>query len=775
MELAISGMTCGACASRIERRLNKLDGVTAVVNFATERARIDIEPHIPLTSADLVSQVEKAGYAAELPTPPTGTPDTADAGSQTPDTEGAALHTLRKRALVSTILAIPVIVLSMVPTLQFTYWQWAALTLTAPVIVWGAAPFHIGAWKNLRQGTSTMDTLVSMGTSAAFLWSLYALFLGTAGTPGMVHPFELTVSRGDAASSIYLEVSSGVVAAILLGKYFEARSKRRAGAALRSLLELGAKDVAVLRGGREERVPVERLAVGDRFVVRPGEKIATDGMVEEGTSAVDMSMVTGESVPIEVVEGTTVVGATVNAGGRLVVRATRVGADTQLSQMARLVEEAQNGKAAVQRLADRVSGVFVPVAILIAIAALGFWLVSGAGVAAAFTAAVAVLIIACPCALGLATPLALMAGTGRGAQLGILIKGPEVLESTRRVDTVVLDKTGTVTSGQLALVAVHAATGQQEDEVVRLAGALENASEHPIAQAVAAGATHRVGDLPPTSGFAAAEGRGVRGTVDGHQVLVGRVSLLAEAGQQLPAELDRARTVAEAEGHTAVAVGWDDAVRGVLVVADTVKPTSTQAIRQFRDLGLTPILLTGDNATVARSVAASVGVDPGDDTVVAEVLPEEKVDVVARLQAEGRVVAMVGDGVNDAAALAQADLGLAMGTGTDVAIEAGDLTLVRGDLRAAADAIRLSRATLATIRGNLFWAFAYNISAIPLAAAGLLNPMIAGAAMAFSSVFVVSNSLRLRRFRPLAGNDRGGDVPTAAEVASDRPSTAPAA
>ncbi|WP_116245397.1 cation-translocating P-type ATPase [Nocardiopsis sp. FIRDI 009] len=742
VELAIGGMTCAACANRIERRLNRMEGVTASVNFATEKARVSFEGE-PVAVDELVAQVEKAGYTATVPQPETGPEET----TAEPDDPARAL---RDRALVSLLLSVPVIAMAMVPALQFTYWQWASLALAAPVVVWGALPFHVAAWKNLRLGTATMDTLVSLGVTAAFLWSLYALFLGTAGTPGMVHPFEFTITRADGSANIYLEVAAGVTSFILLGKFFEARSKRRAGAALRALLELGAKEVTVLRGegpdAREEPVPVERLAVGDRFVVRPGEKIATDGTVEEGTSAVDMSMLTGESVPVEVAPGTAVVGATVNAGGRLVVRASRVGSDTQLAQMARLVEDAQNGKAQVQRLADRVSGVFVPIAIMIAVGTLGFWIGTGGSVSAAFTAAVAVLIIACPCALGLATPMALMVGTGRGAQLGILIKGPEVLESTRRVDTVVLDKTGTVTTGQMALFGVTTADGQDEDELLRLAGALENASEHPIARAIAKGATVRVGTLPTPEDFANIEGRGVQGIVEGHAVLVGRTALLEEWSQTLPEELAAAVADAEAEGRTAVAVGWDGRARGVLVVADTVKPTSAEAVRQFRDLGLTPILLTGDNEAVARAVAAEVGIDE----VVAEVLPEDKVDVVRRLQDEGRTVAMVGDGVNDAAALAQADLGLSMGTGTDVAIEASDLTLVRGDLRAAADAVRLSRRTLATIRGNLFWAFAYNSAALPLAALGLLNPMLAGAAMALSSVFVVTNSQRLRRFRPLS-------------------------
>ncbi len=728
LELSITGMTCASCAARIERKLNKLDGVTATVNYATEKAKVTFPEG--LDPQELVEQVEAAGYRATLP-----------AEEETVAAEQDPTSALRQRLIVSALLSVPVIVLAMVPALQFDYWQWISLTLAAPVLVWGALPFHRAAWTNLRHGAATMDTLISMGTLAAFAWSLYALLFGTAGTPGMTHPFELTIAPTDGAGSIYLEVAAGVTTFILAGRYFEARSKRRAGAALKALLELGAKDVAVLRDGREVRIPVGELAVGDRFVVRPGEKIATDGVVADGNSAVDASMLTGESVPVEVGPGDAVVGATVNAGGRLVVRATRVGADTQLAQMAKLVEDAQNGKAQVQRLADRVSAVFVPIVIALAVGTLAFWLGTGSGVAAAFTAGVAVLIIACPCALGLATPTALLVGTGRGAQLGILIKGPEVLESTRRVDTVVLDKTGTVTTGRMSLVAVH--TTGDEDEVLRLAGALENASEHPIAKAVAAGAVQRVGDLPDVEGFQNLEGLGVQGVVDGHAVLVGRERLLAEWSVHLDDDLARAKREAEQQGRTAVLVAWDGEARAVLVVADTVKPTSAEAIRRLRGLGLTPVLLTGDNEAAARAVAAEVGIDQ----VIAEVLPKDKVDVVARLQAEGKVVAMVGDGVNDAAALAKADLGLAMGTGTDAAIEASDLTLVRGDLMAAVDAIRLSRRTLATIKGNLFWAFAYNVAALPLAAAGLLNPMIAGAAMAFSSVFVVSNSLRLRGFR----------------------------
>ncbi|MFI9507715.1 heavy metal translocating P-type ATPase [Nocardia sp. NPDC052566] len=738
VELVIGGMTCASCANRIEKKLNKLDGVTATVNYATEKARVDFTGDI--SPEQLIATVEQAGYTAALPAPKV---EATEAVAAEPDPTAA----LRTRLLVSLALTVPVIAMAMVPALQFTNWQWLSLTLAAPVVVWGALPFHRAALTNLRHGAATMDTLVSMGTLAALGWSLYALFWGTAGTPGMTHPFEFTISRTDGSGSIYLEAAAGVTTFILAGRFFEARSKRRAGAALRALLELGAKEVSVLRNGTEQRIPVEQLAVGDRFVVRPGEKIATDGVVVEGSSAVDASMLTGESVPVEVGPEDTVVGATVNVGGRIVVRAGRIGADTQLAQMAKLVEDAQTGKAQAQRLADKISGIFVPIVIALSLATLGFWLGTGGSVAAAFTAAVAVLIIACPCALGLATPTALMVGTGRGAQLGILIKGPEVLESTRRVDTIVLDKTGTVTTGRMTLLDVVAADGEDTGRLLELAGALEDSSEHPIAQAIAKGARDKVGELPAVEGFANIEGLGVQGVVDGHAVIVGRARLLADWSQHLDTDLERAMHAAEAEGKTAVAVGWDGKARGVLVVADAVKPTSAEAISQLRALGLTPIMLTGDNKAAARAIADQVGIDE----VIAEVLPQDKVDTVKRLQAEGKVVAMVGDGVNDAAALAQADLGLAMGTGTDVAIEASDLTLVRGDLRAAADAIRLSRKTLGTIKGNLFWAFAYNVAAIPLAMAGLLNPMLAGGAMAFSSVFVVSNSLRLRGFRSTAG------------------------
>ncbi|OKI07743.1 heavy metal translocating P-type ATPase [Streptomyces sp. CB02056] len=738
VELSIGGMTCASCAARIEKKLNRMDGVTASVNYATEKAKVSFEGGVEV--ADLIATVEATGYTAALPKPPA-----AEGGSGAGQAEPAdELAPLRQRLFTAVALAVPVIAMAMVPALQFDNWQWLSLTLAAPVVTYAAWPFHRAAFTNARHGAATMDTLVSLGTTAAFLWSLWALFFGDAGMPGMRHGFEFTIARGDGSSNIYLEAAAGVTAFILAGRYFEARSKRTAGAALKALLELGAKDVTVLRGGAEVRIPIADLAVGDRFVVRPGEKIATDGTVVEGASAVDASMLTGESVPVEVGVGDNVTGATVNAGGRLVVEATRVGADTRLARMARLVEEAQNGKAAAQRLADRISAVFVPIVIMLALATLGYWLGTGEGWTAAFTAAVAVLIIACPCALGLATPTALMVGTGRGAQLGILIKGPEVLETTRTVDTVVLDKTGTVTTGQMTLLAVHTAEGVDRAEVLRLAGALEHASEHPIARAIATAAA-KAGELPAVEGFENVPGLGVQGVVDGHAVVAGREGLLNEWSQYLPEALAEAKRTAEAAGRTAIAVGWDGEARAVLEVADAVKPTSAEAIGRLRALGLTPVLLTGDNRLVAEAVAAEVGIGP--EHVIAEVMPQDKVDTVKRLQAEGKVVAMVGDGVNDAAALAQADLGLAMGTGTDAAIEAGDLTLVRGDLLAAADAIRLSRKTLATIKSNLFWAFGYNVAALPLAAAGLLNPMIAGAAMAFSSVFVVGNSLRLRRFR----------------------------
>jgi Cu+-exporting ATPase len=742
VDLVVGGMTCASCAARIEKKLNRLPGVEATVNYATDKATVRLPDGTSID--DAIATIVATGYTARLPEPPApeaAVPLDADTLS------------LRRRLSVSTALAIPVTLLSMVAVLQFPNWQWLALVLAAPVAVWGAWPFHRAAWLNARHGAASMDTLISVGVLAAFGWSLYALFLGDAGVTGMRMEFDFSMT-GSGSSEIYLEVAAAVTVFILAGRYFEARAKTRSGAALTALVNLGAKDVAVLRGpgtgAREQRIPIAELTVGDLFVVRPGEKVATDGVVVDGASAIDTSLLTGETVPVEVGPGNTVVGATVNSGGRLTVRATRVGADTELARIGRLVEQAQSGKAPVQRLADRVSAVFVPIVFVIAFGTLVTWLALGGSAEQAFTAAVATLIIACPCALGLATPTALLVGTGRGAQLGLLLRGPEILESTRRVDTILLDKTGTVTTGRMALVGVHVPAGAENDtaeaELLRFAGAAEAGSEHPIGVAVASGAADRLGGLPTATAFASAQGFGVQATVDDHLILVGRPRWLADEWRvELPPELAEALAGIEARGQTGVAVAVDDAARGILAVADEVKPSSAAAVAKLVALGLTPVLLTGDNPTAARAVADQVGIRE----VFAGVLPADKVDRVRALQAAGHTVAMVGDGVNDAAALAAADLGIAMGTGTDVAIEASDITLVRADLLAVVDAIRLSRRTLATIKSNLFWAFAYNVAAIPLAALGLLNPLIAGAAMALSSVFVVTNSLRLRGFRPV--------------------------
>ena len=724
IRLDIGGMTCTSCAMRVEKKLNKLDGVSASVNYATEKATVEVDDGVEMQT--LIDTVAKTGYTASLPAPAHEHGSAGSGGGGHEGLHGAA--SMLQRLRVSAALAVPVVVLSMVPAWQFNNWQWLALTLASPVVVWGAYPFHRAAWVNARHGAATMDTLVSVGVGAAWLWSLWALFIGDAGMTGMTMYFSLLPSDGR-ADEIYLEVASAVTVFILAGHYLEASAKTKSSAALRALMDLGVRDVTLLRDGVERSVPLADLHEGDRFVVRPGEKIATDGVVEDGSSSVDESMLTGESLPVDVSVDSVVTGATVNQGGRLVVRATAVGADTQLAQMARLVEEAQEGKADVQRLADRISAWFVPAVILLSLGTLVAWYAAGYIWTDAFTAAVAVLIIACPCALGLATPTALMVGTGRGAQLGILIKGPQVLESTRTIDTVVLDKTGTVTTGVMAVTAVDAAPDVDEDELRLVAASLEHSSEHPIARAIAG-----LADPVAVESFANHAGFGVTGTVGGRSALVGRPSWLAGQGIVVP----------DAGGSTATAVGvaWDGAFRGTITVADTVKPTSRQAVADLRALGLEPVLLTGDNDSVAHAVAAEVGIQ----RVVADVTPADKLRVIHELQAEGRAVAMVGDGVNDAAALAASDLGIAMGTGTDVAIQASDLTLVKGDLATAVDAVRLSRATLRTIKGNLFWAFAYNVAAIPLAALGYLNPLIAGLAMAFSSVFVVTNSLRLRRF-----------------------------
>ncbi|MFI2753853.1 heavy metal translocating P-type ATPase [Cellulomonas sp. P22] len=814
IDLAVTGMTCASCVARVEKRLNQVPGVSATVNLALETAHVELAD--PTDEEALLAAVRKAGYdarvtgrrgsAAPTPAAPAAPGDHHEHGEHEgmdpvehalsghsmapghdmePDEDTSAPtadrgHDLLSRLRVAAVLSVPVLLLSMIPALQFTGWQWVVAVLALPVATWAAWPFHRAAARAARHGASTMDTLVSIGIIAATGWSLWALLLGGAGRLGMT----MSPSLWPAASSdhmatapeLYFEVAAVVTTFLLAGRYAEHRSRRRAGDALRALLDLGAKDVALVVTGpdgrrTEQRVPIDRLGHGDEFAVRPGEKIATDGIVVSGSSAVDTSLLTGEPVPVDVGPGDEVTGATMNTSGHLVVRATRVGEETQLAQIGRLVAAAQTGKAPVQRLADRISAVFVPIVLVLAVVTLVAWLVSGGGVQAAFTAAVAVLIIACPCALGLATPTALLVGTGRGAQLGILIRGPQVLEQTRAVDTIVLDKTGTVTEGRMSLVDVLVPDGagaEAPDEVLRLAGAVEALSEHPIARAVANAADEvaaaRRARVPAGVGedgvvigsdqvhdFRNEAGHGVVGVVrvahDGvglaRRVLVGRPRWLAQEDVRTD-HLDEAFRAAEADGATAVMVAWDGAARGVLVLRDPVKATSAQAVRELRDLGLRPVLLTGDNLGAARVAARAVGIP--DDDVIAEVLPAEKAETVRRLQALGAHVAMVGDGVNDAAALATADLGLAMGTGTDAAIEAADLTLVRGDLRSAPEAIRLARTTLRIIKQNLFWAFAYNVAAIPLAALGLLNPMIAGAAMAFSSVLVVSNSLRLRRF-----------------------------
>ncbi|MGC5172060.1 heavy metal translocating P-type ATPase [Microbacterium sp. DT81.1] len=734
VELEITGMTCASCATRIERKLNRLPGVEATVNYATEKARVqatDVDP------ADLIAAVQSAGYQATLPAPPVQ--DTSDTEAKLPgDTE---LVSLRRRLLISTTLAVPVAVLSMIPALQFTYWQWLALTLTAPVAVWGAWPFHRAAAVNARHGAATMDTLISLGVIAAFGWSLYALFFGGAGMAGMTMTFTLVGAPQAGGHEVYLEVAALVTVFILAGRYAEARAKKSSSEALRALLELGAKNATKLVNGIEQTVPVSALAVGDLVLVRPGEKIPSDGLVTDGSSAIDASMLTGESIPVEVTSGSRVVGATVNVGGRLTVEITRVGADTELARMRRLMDEAQTGKAQVQRLADRVSAIFVPVVIVLAILAFAGWLLVGGSVELAFTAAVATLIIACPCALGLATPTALLVGTGRGSQLGILIRGPQVLEQTRKVDTIVLDKTGTVTTGHMATTEISPAPGVTRDQLLRAAAAVEGGSEHPVARAIVAAAP----TVPLAETFASHAGFGVQGVVEGSLVVAGRPSWVQEQwGIRPPADAQQHAETLAAAGATVVMVAQDGDYLGAIAVADTVKPTSAEAIRRFRALGLRPVLLTGDNAGSAAHIASTIGIEE----VHAGVTPAGKLEIIRRLQGEGRVVAMVGDGVNDAAALAAADLGLAMGGGTDAAIAASDITVVSGDLLVVADAIRLARRTLGTIKGNLFWAFAYNVAAIPIAMLGLLNPLVAGAAMAFSSVFVVTNSLRLRRFQP---------------------------
>ena len=738
IELDVQGMTCASCAARIEKKLNRLEGVNATVNYATEKVTAHVGSGT--TAQTLIETIRQTGYGATLPAE----------SSRDPDLE---LRQLRRRLIITAALSLPVIMIAMVPAWQFPWWQWISFALSCVVVIWGAWPFHRATLLNLQHGNATMDTLISIGTLAAFGWSAYALLFGAAGEIGFTHPFELRLIRHAPTANLYLEAAVGITTFILLGRYLEARAKRRSGAALRALLELAPSEATLLTTGGETVVGISQVHVGDRFVVRPGERVATDGVVVAGHSALDSSTVTGESVPVEVGPGDPVVGATVNTHGRLEVEATRVGADTQLAQIVRMVEAAQSGKAAVQRLADRVSAVFVPIVIVIAVATLGFWLGQGSGVSFAFTSAVAVLIIACPCALGLATPTALLVGTGRGAQLGIVISGPEVLESARHLDTVVLDKTGTITEGRMTVVAVTAGAGATEEQVLMAAGAAESGSEHPIAKAIADHARAH-GSLAtitklhdrPGLGILAELSASVAAGATTHadkSVVVGRPELLEEEGLLVASELRGAYLADQARGRTSVLVGWDGQARGVIAVADVVKPTSGEAVRRLWMLGLHPVLLTGDHEPAARAVAAEVGIDD----IIADLLPQQKVAKIVRLQETGHRVAMVGDGVNDAAALAQADLGIALGTGTDAAMQASDLTLISGDLRVAADAIRLARATLRTIHGNLWWAFAYNVVAIPLAAIGYLNPMIAAAAMALSSLFVVANSLRLLRFR----------------------------
>ncbi len=731
VQLHITGMTCASCAAHVEKALNQIDGVDALVNYATERATIYSLNE--LDESQLIQAVVQTGYSAEsLQALPQNQ-------QQQEQQQQQQLTAPRNRLLACSVLTVPVVAMAMIPALQVTNWQWWSLALATPVVFWGAYPFHRATWMNLRHGKATMDTLISIGTLSAYFWSLYELLANQAGVTGMDGMTGMT-----GMPEVYFEVATAVTVFLLAGRYFEARAKQRSGAALRALADLGARDVAVLRNGEELRIPIEELRVGEQFVVRPGEKLSTDGIVVEGRSAIDMSLLTGESIPVEVGPGDSVTGATLNAGGRLIVEATSVGSDTALAQISKLVEQAQSGKAPVQRLADRVAGVFVPVVLLIAVLTLAYWLLTGAGAETAFSAAVAVLIIACPCALGLATPTALLVGTGRGAQLGILIKGPEILESTRQIDTIVLDKTGTITSAKMVLLQVVAADSTDSDQVLRLIGALEAASEHPVGRAITSAALGKTGALLEVTEFWSEQGKGVTGQVDGQQVFAGTQALMAENAIELSAELIAAQDAAELLGRTAVLAAWGGVVRAVLVIGDTPRPSSSEAISRLQELGLVPVLLTGDNATAAQTVADQVGITQ----VISRVLPEQKFERIKELQEQGKVVAMVGDGVNDAAALAQADLGIAMGSGTDVAIAASDLTLVRSDLNAVADALQLSRRTLRTIKVNLFWAFGYNVAAIPLAAAGLLDPMIAGAAMVLSSVFVLSNSLRLRRFTP---------------------------